>query len=127
MKYYFLLLAFAFLFSLDASCQHKAENIEIPECIINEVRKIASTPDSLLTSAQINLKKKLSQIMKSSLKLEKNKIVNKSKPEDFEKQGLSKYYYYLLEKNVDEFNNSEPYNKSIEHDIINQLNQFLKE
>jgi hypothetical protein len=128
MKNCFLLLAFAFLFSLNVSCQTKKENVEIPEYIINGISRLSSTPDSLLTSEQMDLKKKFFKIMSVSLKLENNKIINKSKPEDFEKQGLSKYYYYLLEKNVNEVNNFELRNKSISDiysDIMKELNRLL--
>ncbi|MDR0824663.1 MAG: hypothetical protein LBN74_06175 [Prevotella sp.] len=88
------------------SCQQKPKEVQIPEYITEEIKQISSTPDSLLTSEQIKIKSDVFDILKASLKIENNKLVNKSTPENFEKRGLSKYYYYVLEKNIEEVNNS---------------------
>jgi hypothetical protein len=120
MKFYILSIFIVFLFISALSCQSKKADIHIPAYIIDEVSQISSTPDSLLTLEQKELKMKIFEIMKTSLKLENNKIVNRSKVRDFEKQGLSKYYYYLLEKNIEEVNNFELKDKSI-GDIYSDL------
>jgi len=117
MRYYILLIIIILLF---ISCQSKKVDVDIPAYIINEVRQISSTPDSLLTLEQKDLKARIFEIMKTSLKLENNKIVNKSKIKDFERQRLSKSYYYLLEKNIEEINNFELKDKSI-NDIYSDL------
>lgn len=110
MKYIFLYFLFAvFLIACHGGKTSKvgtdANNaITIPNDTLKELLSLTGVPDSTLSQKQLDEKGKLIKIMDEFLRVEKNHFVLHAKPQDFVRVGLSKYYYDILKKNIDEFN-----------------------
>lgn len=79
-------------------------NYTIPKDTLTELLSIAGVPDSVLTTAQLETKKKMNVLLEECLKVVNNQFVLYAEPQDFEKAGLSKYYYQILKKSFDELN-----------------------
>ena len=76
----------------------------IPKDTLTELLSIAGVPDSVLTARQLETKKKLNNLLEGCLKIVDNQFVLDAEPHDFEKAGLSKYYYQILKKSFEETN-----------------------
>lgn len=68
----------------------------IPKDTLIELESFAGKPDSALTANELEAKGKLATFLEKHLKVEDNHFVLDVEPQDFEKAGLSKYYYDLL-------------------------------
>ena len=112
---YIFILSFCLL-----SCKTNTQKTQIPEYILKELEQLSLMPDSLLTNKQLHLKENLFDIIVNSVKIENKKFVNTSTPIDFEKRKLSKYYYYILEKNIEELNQADFSPKSL-HEIYDEM------
>ena len=69
------------------------------------MESFAGKPDSELTESQLEVKVKFAAFLEKHLKVEDNQFVLNVEPQDFEKAGLSKYYYNLLKARIAEVNN----------------------
>lgn len=100
---------------------------QIPQSIIDEVTQLSMTPDSLLSPTQLSTKKDIYEIIKRTTKVKNNKLVTTATQNDFEQKGMSKYYYYILLKNIKEINSTldtNPYSMQEMYDQI--LQNFSK-
>ena len=77
----------------------------IPKDTLIELESFAGKPDSELTESQLEAKVKFAAFLEKHLKVEDNQFVLNVEPQDFEKAGLSKYYYNLLKARIAEVNN----------------------
>ncbi|MDD4728699.1 MAG: hypothetical protein PHN55_08120 [Dysgonamonadaceae bacterium] len=78
---------------------------DIPKDTLIELESFAGKPDSELTESQLEVKVKFAAFLEKHLKVEDNQFVLNVEPQDFEKAGLSKYYYNLLKIRIAEVNN----------------------
>ena len=78
---------------------------DIPKDTLIELESFAGKPDSELTESQLETKVKFAAFLEKHLKVEDNQFVLNVEPQDFEKAGLSKYYYNLLKARIAEVNN----------------------
>lgn len=78
---------------------------DIPKDTLIELESFFGKPDSELTESQLEAKLKFATFLKKHLKVEDNQFVLNVEPQDFEKAGLSKYYYNLLKVRIAEVNN----------------------
>ena len=78
----------------------------IPADTLTELLSIAGVPDSTLTIKKLESKRKLNLLLKKCLVVENNQFVLRAEPKDFEKAGLSKYYYYILKKSFKDLNHN---------------------
>ncbi|WP_320167767.1 hypothetical protein [Mangrovibacterium marinum] len=79
-------------------------NETIPKDTITELLSIAGVPDSVLTTKQLETKKKINVLLEERLKVIDNHFVLQAEPHDFEEAGLSKYYHQILKKSFEELN-----------------------
>ena len=77
----------------------------IPKDTLIELESFAGKPDSDLTASELETKIKFTAFLESNLKVIDNHFVLDAEPQDFEKAGLSKYYYDLLKVRIAEANN----------------------
>lgn len=111
MKYFFLYFLFAVFFischggktSKVSADANNAIAITIPNDTLKKLLSLTGA-DSTLTQKQLDEKGKLMKIMNEFLRVEKNHFLLLAKPQDFEKVGLSRYYYGILKKNIEEVN-----------------------
>lgn len=108
MKTYIYLFCFVFLIA----CNGKTTSVTnvnelytaIPKDSITELLSFSGRPDSTLTVNQLATKKKIINLLKENLTVKDNQFVLLAKPKDFEKAGLSKYYYILFKKSFNDTN-----------------------
>lgn len=102
-----ILLCIIFLFACNnkKKLQTDVEGVyfDIPQDTLTELLSIARF-DSTLTENELAIKKKLNKLLEKYLKVIDNHFVLDALPEDFEKAGLSKYYYPLYLKSFREVN-----------------------
>ena len=79
-------------------------NNEIPKDSLIELESFVGKPDSVLTTIQFETKKKFIVFLETHLKVVDNYFVLDAEQQDFEKAGLSKYYYNLLNDRLVEVN-----------------------
>ncbi|PCH69154.1 MAG: hypothetical protein COC06_08075 [Bacteroidales bacterium] len=79
-------------------------NNTISKDTLTELLSIAGVADSILTTRQLETKRKLNMLLEECLKVVDNHFVLHAEPQDFEKAGLSKYYYQILKKSFEETN-----------------------
>ncbi len=77
----------------------------IPDDTLKELLSITGVPDSVLTTKQLEIKKKLNMFLKEYLKVENNHFVLQADSQDFVESGLSNYYFDILKKDIKVFNN----------------------
>lgn len=92
----------------------------IPRDTLKELLSISGFPDSTLTESQLVTKKKLNKLLEEHLIVENNQFVLLAEPKDFEKAGVSKYYYILYKKNLNDVN------RSIDSLKIQNLDEIFK-
>lgn len=78
---------------------------DIPKDTLIELESFAGKPDSELTESQLEAKVKFAAFLEKHLNVEDNQFVLNVEPQDFEKAGLSKYYYNLMKVRIAEVNN----------------------
>ena len=62
------------------------------------------TPEDSMNVEQKELRKKMTSLMRENIKLEDGLLISKATKKDFEKQGISTTYYYLLQESIDDLN-----------------------
>lgn len=62
------------------------------------------TPEDSMNVEQKELRKKMTTLMRENIKLEDGRFINKATKKDFENQGISTTYYYLLQESIDDLN-----------------------
>lgn len=77
---------------------------DIPKDTLIELESFVGKPDSVLTTVQLETKKKFVVFLEEHLKVVDNHFVLDAEQQDFEKAGLSKYYYNLLNERLVEVN-----------------------
>ncbi len=108
MKIYLFLFCFVFIIACNGKKSSKTQVDElyaaIPKDTLSELLSFAGFPDSVLTVSQLATKKKINKLLKEYLTVEDNQFVLLAEPEDFEKAGLSKYYYIMYKKSFNDVN-----------------------
>jgi hypothetical protein len=108
MKFYFYLFCFVFFIACNGKKSLKTDVDElyaaIPKDTLKELLSIAGFPDSTLTSSQLATKKKINKLLEEHLTVVDNQFVLLAEPKDFEKVGLSKYYYIMYKKSLNDTN-----------------------
>lgn len=108
MKIYLFLFCFVFIIACNGKKSSKTQVDElyaaIPKDTLSELLSFAGFPDSVLTVSQLATKKKINKLLKEHLTVEDNQFVLLAEPEDFEKAGLSKYYYIMYKKSFNDVN-----------------------
>lgn len=124
MKIYLCLFCFFFLIACNGK-KSMVTNLDelyaaIPKDTLTELLSFTGVPDSTLTVSQLATKKKINELLKEHLTVKNNQFVFLAEPEDFEKAGLSKYYYILFKKSYNETN------RMIDSLGINNLDEIFK-
>jgi len=108
MKNLFILFCFVFFIACTGKDNLKTNVDElyaaIPADTLTELVSIFGFPDSTLTASQLATKRKINELLEEHLTVENNQFVLLAEPEDFEKAGLSKYYYIIYKKNFKDAN-----------------------
>lgn len=124
MKIYLYLFCFVFFIACNGKKSLKTNVDElyaaIPKDTLTELLSISGFPDSTLTENQLETKKKINRLLGEHLTVEDNQFVLLAEPKDFEKAGLSKYYYIIYKKS---FNDT---NKAIDSLGIQNLDEKFK-
>lgn len=104
----------------------KIDEMVLPQDFLDQVEKYSLTPDSMLSAIELNAKINAYEIIKKGVKLEDGKLVNYTTKGQFEDKGLPKYWYYLIQQNVDQLNAEAAKNDSINlTEIYNLMMQNL--
>ncbi|MDR3056862.1 MAG: hypothetical protein ACK5KL_04160 [Dysgonomonas sp.] len=85
-------------------CDGKKEKREVPQEVYDEMKLLSQTPDSLLTPEQLQKRENIIKVIASHVTVKDNHYISTATARDFEDNGLSGYYYDLLEKNVEDIN-----------------------
>ncbi|WP_320167773.1 hypothetical protein [Mangrovibacterium marinum] len=108
MKIYLYLFCFVFIIACNSQKRLKTSFDElyatIPKDTLTELLSISGYPDSTLTISQLATKEKISKILKEHLTVVDNQFLLLAKPKDFEKAGVSKYYFILYQKSFNDIN-----------------------
>lgn len=108
MKIYLYLFCFVFFIACNGKTNSKTDVNElyaaIPKDTLTELLSIAGFPDSTLTVKQLATRNNLNKLLEEHLTVEDNQFVLLAKPKDFEKAGLSKYYYIMYKKSFNDVN-----------------------
>jgi len=108
MKFYLYLFCFVFFIACNGKKSLKTEVDElyaaIPKDTLKELLSIAGFPDSTLSASQLAKKKRINKLLEEHLTVVDNQFVLLAKPKDFEKAGLSKYYYVIFKKSFKDTN-----------------------
>lgn len=124
MKIYLYLFCFVFFIACNGKKSLKTNVDElyaaIPKDTLTELLSISGFPDSTLTVSQLATKKKINKILEEHLTVVDNQFVLLAEPKDFEKVGLSKYYYIMYKKS---FNDT---NRAIDSLGIKNLDEIFK-
>lgn len=107
-KIFFHLLLMSFLI---VACSSKKDSItnttelnNISKETLIELESFLGKPDNVLTTTELETKRKLADFLDKHLKVVDNHFVLDAEPHDFEKAGLSKHYYNLLKLRFVELN-----------------------
>lgn len=108
MKIYLYLFCFVFFVACNSKDNLKTNVDElyaaIPTDTLTKLLSISGFPDSTLMESQLATKRKINELLEEHLTVEDNQFVLLAEPEDFEKAGLSKYYYIIYKKNLKDTN-----------------------
>ena len=74
------------------------------ESTMMELKEFIEAPVDSLTQDQIQKRKKLFELVSNKVTVINNQFVSSATVNDFVENGLSKYYYDILEKSVSESN-----------------------
>lgn len=96
----FLFLIFILLFSVNCKVN---QNYTL-ESTQAELKEFIEKKDDQLTVEQVKRKNILFNSVKDKIVVKDNQFYNLSKPNDFEKLQLSKFYYNILEQTVSDAN-----------------------
>ena len=99
------------------------EYIEISQHAEGDIYQLASTPMALLTDEQFNVAKSIAVIIRASVVLDDNKIINTATSSDFEKLGIPVFYYYILKETLVGLNKKI---HDIEMDAEEVYNSFMR-
>ena len=85
-----------------------------------EFKEMIEKKNEELSSEQLLKKQQLINIIQRNIIIKDNIFYNLSKPNDFEKIGLSKYYHTILDKSIEEAN------QFIKDENINNVDSIYK-
>lgn len=124
MKFYIYLFCLVFFIACNGKKSLKTDIDElyaaIPRDTLKELLSISGFPDSTLTESQLVTKMRINKLLEEHLIVENNQFVLLAEPKDFEKAGLSKYYYIMYKKNFNDVN------RSIDSLKIQNLDEIFK-
>ncbi|MDD4438814.1 MAG: hypothetical protein PHS04_12375 [Tissierellia bacterium] len=99
----------------------KVKNSYTLNSTYEELKELTERSDSQLSNEQLIKKNMLFTIVKESVRVEDNRFHNYSKPKDFENNKLSRFYFDILEKSVNDAN------KAIDIDKVTNVDSLYQQ
>ena len=136
MKRVLLFTVTVFLTTMFFSCNNNTrENVNTKEYIessafwVGDIYELASTPIELLTDEQLKVAMSLAMLVKKSITLSGDSLINTSTPEEFEELGIPNFYYHLLQEILEGMNREIRYGSNAEEvysNLMTTLGDFLE-